>query len=442
QGRAHAPGDRRRQHHPRVRHHQPRHRAGRGCDAHGLRQLDHGLRAHRARLPGGKPHRVREPGDARRAHPRRRLRRPRRAIGVPPVREDRRARDGGRRQHRAAGHRAVRDGRREPGRDPRHQRRGTQAPRLHARFHRRPEARLPHALQVRPHARRRARRARRAGRAGSRREGDPRLPRDVHAGVAAVKIGIVAGEASGDLLGASLIRALKARWPSLEFEGIAGPKMIAEGARSLFPMEKLSVRGYVEVLRSLPEILSIRRGLARHLLASRPALFIGVDAPDFNLGLEAKLKAAGIATVHYVSPSLWAWRAERIHTIGRSVDRMLVMFPFEEEIYRKAGIAVDYVGHPLADAMPLDPAIDDARTQLRLAGGATPVALLPGSRVSELELHADLVIETARALLARRPSLRFFVPLATRETREYFERRLYELEARELPITILFGHAR
>ncbi len=257
-----------------------------------------------------------------------------------------------------------------------------------------------------------------------------------------MRVAIVAGEASGDLLGAALIRALKERWPALEFEGIAGPKMIGEGARTLFPMEKLAVRGYVEVLKSLPEILAIRRGLAAHLLASPPALFIGIDAPDFNLGLEAKLKAAGIPTVHYVSPSIWAWRPERIHTIGRSVDRMLVMFPFEEAIYRDAGIGVDYVGHPLADAMPLEPTADDARTQLRLVGGAVPVALLPGSRVSELELHADLVIETARRLAGRRPSLRFFVPLATRETREYFERRLYELDARELPITILFGHAR
>jgi lipid-A-disaccharide synthase len=257
-----------------------------------------------------------------------------------------------------------------------------------------------------------------------------------------MRVAIVAGEASGDLLGAALIRALKERWPALEFEGIAGPKMIGEGARTLFPMEKLAVRGYVEVLKGLPEILAIRRGLAAHLLASPPALFIGIDAPDFNLGLEAKLKAAGIPTVHYVSPSIWAWRPERIHTIGRSVDRMLVMFPFEEAIYRDAGIGVDYVGHPLADAMPLEPTADDARTQLRLVGGAVPVALLPGSRVSELELHADLVIETARRLAGRRPSLRFFVPLATRETREYFERRLYELDARELPITILFGHAR
>jgi lipid-A-disaccharide synthase len=257
-----------------------------------------------------------------------------------------------------------------------------------------------------------------------------------------VRVAIVAGEASGDLLGAALIRALKARWPALEFEGIAGPKMEAEGARSLYPMEKLAVRGYVEVLRSLREILAIRRGLARRLLDRKPDLFIGIDAPDFNLALEARLKSAGVPTVHYVSPSIWAWRPERIRTIGRSVDRMLVMFPFEEAIYRDAGIAVDYVGHPLADAMPLVPDRAEARAQLRLPPSAIPVALLPGSRVSELELHADLVIDTARRLAAARPELRFFVPLATRETRELFERRLYEREARELPITVLFGHAR
>jgi lipid-A-disaccharide synthase len=257
-----------------------------------------------------------------------------------------------------------------------------------------------------------------------------------------LKVAVVAGEASGDLLGAALIRALRARWPGLEFEGIAGPRMQAEGARTLYPMEKLAVRGYVEVVKSLNDILAIRRGLLRRLIADRPGLFVGIDAPDFNLGLEAKLKAAGIPTVHYVSPSIWAWRPERIHGIARAVDRMLVMFPFEEDIYRKAGIGVDYVGHPLADAMPLVPDRADARAQLRLPASAVPVALLPGSRVSELELHADLVIDTARVLAAARPEVRFFVPLATRETREYFERRLYEREARELPITILFGHAR
>ncbi len=257
-----------------------------------------------------------------------------------------------------------------------------------------------------------------------------------------MKIAIVAGEASGDLLGAAIIRAVKERWPEAEFHGIAGPKMIAEGARSLYPMEKLSVRGNVEVLGSLREILAIRRGLARQLVEDRPDVFIGVDAPDFNLGLEAKLHSAGIRTVHYVSPSIWAWRGGRIHAIKRAVDHMLVVFPFEEAIYREAGVPVTFVGHPLADAMPLAPDRGDARAQLRLGGNAVAVALLPGSRVSELELHADLMIGTARELHSRRPELCFFVPLATRETRDYFEERLYALQARELPITVLFGHAR
>ena len=252
---------------------------------------------------------------------------------------------------------------------------------------------------------------------------------------------MVAGEASGDLLGAALIRAMRARWPGLEFTGIAGPRMMAEGARSLYPMEKLAVRGYVEVLKSLRELLAIRRGLARSLLEDPPDVFIGIDAPDFNLALEAKLKAAGVRTVHYVSPSIWAWRAERIGAIGRSVDRMLVMFPFEEAIYTKAGIPVSYVGHPLADAMPLEPDRDDARSQLRLPPHAVAVALLPGSRVNELEMHADLLIDTATQLVSRRPEIRFFVPLATRETRDFFEARLYARNARDLPLQVLFGHA-
>ncbi|MBC8023774.1 MAG: lipid-A-disaccharide synthase [Burkholderiales bacterium] len=255
------------------------------------------------------------------------------------------------------------------------------------------------------------------------------------------RVAIVAGEASGDLLGAALVKALKDRWPDIDFYGIAGPKMIAEGVRTLYPMDKLAVRGYVEVLRHLREIMAIRGGLKRRLLADRPDLFIGIDAPDFNLGLEATLKASGIPTVHYVSPSLWAWRPERIHSIAKSVDRMLVMFPFEEAIYQKANIPVSYVGHPLADAMPLEPDRREARAQLRLGASHVGVALLPGSRMSELEFHADLLIRTARELHARRPELRFFVPLATRDTRDYFENRLYTLEARELPITILFGHA-
>ena len=256
------------------------------------------------------------------------------------------------------------------------------------------------------------------------------------------RVAIVAGEASGDLLGAALVRAVRERFPGTEFYGIAGPKMLAAGATTLVPMEKLAVRGYVEALRSLPELLRIRADLAARLAADRPDLFIGVDAPDFNLGLEARLKRAGIPTVHYVSPSIWAWRAGRLPAIGRAADRVLALFPFEPPIYEKAGIAATYVGHPLADEMPLAPDRAEARSQLRLPESATAVALLPGSRRGELEAHADLFIDTARRLAQRRPGTRFFVPLATRQTRDYFESRLYAREAQGLDLTILFGHAR
>ena len=264
------------------------------------------------------------------------------------------------------------------------------------------------------------------------------------------RIAIVAGEASGDALGASVIRAAKARWPDAQFFGVAGPKMMAEGARTLFPMEKLSVRGLIEVLRSVPAIWRLRRALGAEILRERPDLFVGIDAPDFNFGLESRLRSAGIRTVHVVSPSIWLWRPGRIRTIARAVDRMLVLFPFEEAIYRKAGVPVSFVGHPLADEMPLAPDRDEARVQLRLGPVAPVVALLPGSRMGELELHADLMLETAAELHARRPELRFVVPLATRETREYFEARLFDFKTRfpaasteeELPITVLFGHAR
>ncbi|MGE0355314.1 MAG: lipid-A-disaccharide synthase [Burkholderiales bacterium] len=256
------------------------------------------------------------------------------------------------------------------------------------------------------------------------------------------RVAIVAGEASGDMLGAALVRAVRRRFPGTQFQGIAGPKMIAEGASTLVPMEKLSVRGYVEAVRSLPELLRIRSNFAARLVADPPDLFIGVDAPDFNLGLEARLKRAGIPTVHYVSPSIWAWRPGRLAAIGRAADLVLTVFPFEAPIYAKAGIAATYVGHPLADQIPLQVDRAEARAQLRLGNGATAVALLPGSRVGELEAHADLFIDTARRLAERRPGVRFFVPLATRETREFFESRLYAREARSLDLTILFGHAR
>ena len=256
-----------------------------------------------------------------------------------------------------------------------------------------------------------------------------------------MKIGIVAGEASGDLLGALLIGALKTEFPHLEFVGIAGPKMQSAGATSWYPMEKLAVRGYIEVLKSFREILGIRRALRHRMLKERPAVFIGIDAPDFNLGLEKALKRAGIPTIHYVSPSIWAWRFDRIRKIKESVSHMLTVFPFELAIYEKAGIAATFVGHPSADFIPQIPQRDNAREQLRIKQGELIVAMLPGSRQTELDYHAELFIETAKELLKEYPAACFLVPLATRETREQFDQARWKLQAQDLPIQILFGHA-
>ena len=254
---------------------------------------------------------------------------------------------------------------------------------------------------------------------------------------------MVAGEASGDLLGAHLIAALKSRLPGARFIGIGGPKMQAQGLSSLFPMERLAVHGYtVEVLRQYPGLLWMRRKLRSALLAARPQLFIGVDAPDFNLGLEAGLKRAGIPIAHYVSPSIWAWRGGRIGRIARSVDRVLTLFPFEAAIYRKAGIAATYVGHPLADLIPEQDQTAAARAQLRIAAERKVIALLPGSRQSELRHMADTFIATAKLLAQGVEQVLFLVPLVSRETREIFEAAQYCADAGELPLKILFGHAR
>ncbi|MEW5892069.1 MAG: lipid-A-disaccharide synthase [Pseudomonadota bacterium] len=257
----------------------------------------------------------------------------------------------------------------------------------------------------------------------------------------APKVGIVAGEASGDLLGSLLIKALQQAGLAAHFEGIAGPKMQGLGARSLFPMEALSVRGYVEALSGLRRILAIRRQLVAQLCAKRPQLFIGVDAPDFNLGLEAKLKRRGIPTVHFVSPSIWAWRRGRIKKIRKAVSHMLLIFPFEEAIYAQAGIPATYVGHPLAHALPEQPDRKAARERLGLRPNGEYVALLPGSRQSELNLMADTFIETARQIHQRRGQVQFLIPLITRETRLQFEQAIFRLQAHDLPIRILFGHA-
>lgn len=252
---------------------------------------------------------------------------------------------------------------------------------------------------------------------------------------------MVAGEASGDLLGSHLIAALAARRPDLRFFGIGGPRMIAEGFESRFPMEKLAVRGYVEVLRHYREIMAIRRDLAAQLLAERPRLFIGVDAPDFNLGLERRLKQAGIPVIHYVSPSVWAWRGGRVGEIGRSASHLLALFPFEPPLYEKVGLPVTFVGHPLADMIPLETDRAAARVRLRLPSSRPVVALLPGSRKSEIEYMGELFVQTAKLLSEKVKDVHFVCPTASRETRDLVEAAVRRRLDSEFPLTLLFGHS-
>ena len=255
-----------------------------------------------------------------------------------------------------------------------------------------------------------------------------------------VRIGIVAGEASGDLLGSHLIQALKSKRSDIEFVGIAGPKMMGEGAQSLFPIERLSVRGYVEVIKHLYGLLKLRRQLLNHFLTNRIDLFIGIDAPDFNFWLEKKLKNKGIKAIHYVSPSVWAWRKNRIKKIKHAVSHILALFPFEPALYQDAGIPVTYVGHPLADMLPMEPDTAGAREGLKLKSSALVIAMLPGSRQSEVQQHAELFVKTAKLIYADYPDAIFLVPLITRETRQIFELAIFH-ENESLPIQILFGHA-
>jgi lipid-A-disaccharide synthase len=259
--------------------------------------------------------------------------------------------------------------------------------------------------------------------------------------VRAARIAMVAGEASGDLLASHLIGALRARIAHVEFFGIGGPKMIEHGFDAWFPLETLAVRGYIEVLRHYREISGIRKKLAQRLLAEPPDLFIGVDAPDFNLALERTLKKKGVPALHYVSPSIWAWRGRRIRTIGQSASHVLALFPFEPALYEKANIPVTYVGHPLADLLPVEDIRDKAREVLDIPPGKPVFALLPGSRQSELHYMADTFIETAKRIRESLPEVLFLVPMATRETRLLFEEALYRRQARDLPLRLLFGHA-
>ena len=255
-----------------------------------------------------------------------------------------------------------------------------------------------------------------------------------------LRVGMLAGEASGDILGAGLIAALQKRFETVEVIGIAGPRMQALGARSLFPMERLSVMGLVEPLKRLPELLRIRRNLRLHFLENRPDVFIGIDSPDFNLGLEEALKAAGIPTVHYVSPSVWAWRQGRIKKIARAVDHMLTLLPFEADFYREHEVPVTFVGHPLADEIPLEVDVAAARKKLALSRADRVVALLPGSRGGEVRLLGPLFLQAANWCHQRRPELKFVLPAANAERRQQIETQLAEMSGAEnLPVTVLDG---
>lgn len=260
-----------------------------------------------------------------------------------------------------------------------------------------------------------------------------------------LRFGIVAGEASGDLLGGGLITAIKQQYPDAIFEGIAGPEMIAAGADSLFPMDRLSVMGIVEVLGRYRELLGIRRQLAAHFKQNPPDAFIGIDAPDFTLGLEKQLRIAGIKTVHYVSPSVWAWRQRRVKKIAVSTNLMLTLFPFEAQFYQQHQVPVHFVGHPLADMIPLVVDKQAARQHLSLPSNTEVVALLPGSRSNELHYLAQPFIETACWLQAKRPGLEFVVPLANNERRSQFEQAMAQVKAQggELPkLTLVDGQSR
>lgn len=226
----------------------------------------------------------------------------------------------------------------------------------------------------------------------------------------ALSFGMVAGEASGDLLAGLLIQGLRQRWPQAHGFGIGGPRMAALGFEAWWPHERLAVRGYVEVLRHYRGIVAIREQLKQRLLASPPDVFIGVDAPDFNLDLEAQLKAAGIPTVHFVCPSIWAWRPERIEKIQRSVDHMLCIFPFEPELLARSGIEATYVGHPLAQTIAMTPDRAAARQALGLDADRPVVALLPGSRQSEIEHLVPRFIQAAQIMQKKQPSLQFVLP--------------------------------
>ena len=252
-----------------------------------------------------------------------------------------------------------------------------------------------------------------------------------------LRIALVAGEASGDILGAGLMRALKVQHPAVEFIGVGGPLMEAEGLVSYFPMERLAVMGLVEVLGRLRELLARRKKLIQTLIAEKPDVFIGIDAPDFTLNIELKLRQARIKTVHYVSPSVWAWRQKRVLKIREGCDLMLTLFPFEARFYEEKGVPAKFVGHSLADAIPLEADRAAARAELGLPEGPL-VALMPGSRGGEVGRLGALFLDAAQRLRAMRPGVRFIMPCASPERRVQLEQLLAN---RDLPLTLLDGQS-
>lgn len=255
-----------------------------------------------------------------------------------------------------------------------------------------------------------------------------------------MRIALVAGETSGDMLGAGLIRELKRRYPEATFEGIGGPLMQAEGMTSFVPMERLSVMGLVEVLGRLFELLKVRKDLVRRWTRSKPDVFIGIDAPDFNLGLEEKLRAAGVRTVHYVSPSVWAWRQKRVLKIERAVDLMLTLFPFEAQFYENHSVPVRFVGHHLADKIPFETPKVPARQALDIETDRPTVCLMPGSRGSEVSRLGALFLQTAEAMLAKRPDLQFIIPTPGVERRDQVEALVSEYP-KQLPVKVVLGQS-
>lgn len=253
-----------------------------------------------------------------------------------------------------------------------------------------------------------------------------------------MRVALVAGEASGDILGAGLMQALKAQYPQIEFIGVGGPLMQAQGLNSYFPMERLSVMGLVEVLGRLPELLSRRKRLINSLISAKPDVFIGIDAPDFNLTLELKLRQAGIKTVHYVSPSVWAWRQKRVLKIREACDLMLTLFPFEAQFYQDHQVPVRFVGHPLADTIPQQADRAAAREALNLAQDQPVVALMPGSRGGEVSRLGSLFLDAAVRLRTLRPGIQFVLPCSSPERRAQLEQMLV---GRDLPLTLLNGRS-